>query len=121
MVMILLLTPLLLGSSVRRSRFFRLEVTCYSPLQKGESKIGMRNNDIRNERGVSISRDVPIHYGDVIIFPNGSKRKKDDTTAKRIKNTVDIRYYESINRKKSINRQLRSLDPGKYITIEVLD
>ena len=102
----------------------KARVTCYSPLQKGEKKINHRGKSIRNERGCAVSARWLL--GKEIFIPEIGGRIGDDTmntgknssVAKHFRRNpgidivIDLRWYESLNRNKSINRQLRKLDKG---------
>jgi 3D (Asp-Asp-Asp) domain-containing protein len=104
------------SSEVKTTKYY-LRITAYSPKEIGESKRGSRNNCIRNERGVALSRDLGIPYGTRVILPNGELRVVDDTTHRRIKKTCDVRYYQSVS-KRGIKKQLRELDMGwDYIEV----
>ena len=104
-----------------KKRILRVRITAYSPKEPRESKIGMRNNRITNEKGCAVSRDLLkiIPYGSKIRLEDGSIKIVDDTTNRRLKKTVDIRYYGSLNKNKSIKKQLQKLDGG-WGEIEIL-
>ncbi len=116
-------TPLLPATSFIQSnsrpegKKFYVRLTAYSPKEPGESSIGSRNNCIKNENGVAISRDMGIPFSSLVRLPDGKVKRVDDTTNKRLHRRVDVRYYQSVSRK-GIKRQLQSKDMGRnYIEI----
>lgn len=111
-----------LQAPITHSVIYRCRITAYSPKERGESQLGNHNNNIRNEIGVALSRDLLIHIpvGSKIRLPNGEIRVVDDTTHRRIKRTCDIRYYQSVSKqRKTLRKQLYVRDLG-YSYIEVL-
>lgn len=96
-------------------------VTCYSPLQKNERKVSHRNKSIRNENGIAVPTGT-LPDGTRLWIPFEGWRVVDDRQPQRsarklmrrynVDITIDVRYYQSLNRNKPINRQLRKLDKG---------
>ena len=97
-------------------------VTNYSPLQRGEMKINHKGRNIRNERGVAVAKNT-LPDGTQVLIPNIGSRIVDDRIPKRsvkklmkryphVDIVIDARWYVSLNRNKSIIKQLYKRDKG---------
>ena len=92
----------------------KVRITAYSPFERGEMSINHKGQSIRNEEGFA-TRHPLIPDGTWIQLPNGEWRVKDDKTARKYSNRIDVRYFDSITAKpktKAVRKQLRKLDMG---------
>ena len=129
-MVILLGIPAIVYAPGRESTRLYVRITAYSCKQYKESSLVATGKSARNEKGCAVSRHLKkkygIKYGDRIRFSDtGEVRIVDDVMSrwaeKKFKGMlVDRRYYQSLNSKQNIKKQLYRKDCG-WDYIEVLD
>lgn len=124
LLLLLVASPVLAPTSLYQPEWVEMKarVTCYSPLQRGEKKVNHRKQSVRNENGIAVPKNTLPDGTEVWIKGAGMRVVDDRIPGKSVRKLerrypnaeiiIDARWYDSLNRNKSINKQLYKRDMG---------